>query len=313
MSDVTNPGLVNVANQAFKPALGVDSLAVPDNSDVLVPVADQGQPPAENGVDSAVFPTPTESLVIKQVAIPVSQDFGIVPGVAPLFLSFPVDNLKNNVANQNLTAGNPGEYTVAGPDLSIQTNQTSDTKKTFVVSSVRDADTLLPIVSPGANTTRYLLKVVPADLGSFGVTMLNRQIVFDDNIVTTQNEGATRIITGCGSNFIVIDCNNPDDVVVPSLATPQIGDTFTLDIQRRNSEVISRSTGIFQDITILPPPLVNQPTGLPNENFQGTTDVSTGPQPGSPVIASGVSVPASIDVNVSEQDAVIGLPVNVFP
>ena len=201
---------------------------------------------------------------------------------------------------------------MAGPDLSIQTNQTTDTKKTFVVSSVRDADTGLTILFPETNTTRYLLKVVPADLASFGVTMLNRQIVFNDNIPTTANEGASRIITGCGSNFIVIDRNDPNDMVVPSLATPQIGDAFTLDVQRQNSEVISRSTGVFQDVTILPPPLVNQPTGFPNENFQGTTEVSTGPQPGSPVIASGVNVPASIDVNVSEQDAVIGLPINVY-
>lgn len=306
MSDVTNPGLVNVANQAFNPALGVDSLAIPENSDVLVPVADQEQSPAENGVDSAVFPTPAESDVAEQAALPISQDFGIAPGVAPLFLPFPTDNLKNNVANQNLTSGNPGEYTVAGPDLSIQTNQTGDTKKTFVVSSVRDADTLL---APTINTTRYILRVVPADLGSFGVTMLNRQIVFTDGF----NKRAVRLITGCGSNFIVINRNNPNDPIVPSLSTPQIGDAFTLDVQRQNSEVISRSTGVFQDVTILPSPLVNQPTGLPNENFQGTTEVSTGPQPGSPVIASGVRVPASIDVNVSEQDAVIGLPVNVFP
>ena len=306
MSDVTDSGLVNVANQAFKPTLGVDSLAIPENSNVLVPVADQEQSPAVNGVDSEVFPTPSESDVAEQTAIPVSQDFGIPPGVAPLFLPFPIDNLKNNVANQNLTAGNPGEYTVAGPDLSIQTNQTSDTKKTFVISSVRDADTNL---TPSVATTRYLLKVVPADLSSLGVTMLNRQIVFTDG----PNEDASRIITGYGSNFIVIDRNDPDDSVTPSLATPQIGNAFTIDVQRQNSEVISRSTGTFQDVTILPPPLVNQPTGLPNENFQGTTDVSTGTQPGNPVIASGVSVPASINVNVSEQDAVIGLPVNVFP
>ena len=47
--DVTNPGLVNVADQAYgNPSTAVQSLAIPEDSDVLTPVADEGYPRAED-------------------------------------------------------------------------------------------------------------------------------------------------------------------------------------------------------------------------------------------------------------------------
>jgi hypothetical protein len=46
MGTSTNPGLVSVADQAFKPDLEVGSLAVPLDDGVLVPVAGQNLAPA---------------------------------------------------------------------------------------------------------------------------------------------------------------------------------------------------------------------------------------------------------------------------
>ena len=63
MSDITNPGLVNVADQAFKPDLKVDSLAIPLDDDVLVPVANQDIDPVTGNPLSVAFPTPAESIV----------------------------------------------------------------------------------------------------------------------------------------------------------------------------------------------------------------------------------------------------------
>jgi hypothetical protein len=307
--DVTNPGLVNVADQAFRPALpGVNSLAIPLDDDVLVPIADQAEPPAENDA-TAVLPVAAESIVAGQTSVPASQDFAEVPGVAPHFLPFPTDNLANNVANQNLTSGTIAEFIVAGPDISIQTNPAPETKKTYTVASVRDADTG---GIANVNTTRFRLGITPNDLASFGLSMLGRQIVFDDNIFTVNNEGAARLITSI-NNIIVIDRSDPNDQTVPVMDVPQVGDTFALDVQRQGSEVVTKDTNANQDVVILPPPLVNEPTGIANFNSQGTVDVSVGPQSGEPIISSGVRVPTAITVNIADQEAVIGLPVNVFP
>jgi hypothetical protein len=142
--------------------------------------------------------------------------------------------------------------------------------------------------------------------------MLGRQIVFDDNIFTVNNEGAARLITSI-NNIIVIDRSDPNDQTVPVMDVPQVGDTFALDVQRQGSEVVTKDTNANQDVVILPPPLVNEPTGIANFNSQGTVDVSVGPQSGEPIISSGVRVPTAITVNIADQEAVIGLPVNVFP
>ena len=620
--DVTNPGLVNVADQAFPPDLRTNSLAIPLDDDILVPVADQGEPRAENDVTSSTFPIPAEEIVARQSTLPVSQDFGEVPGVAPAFLPFPQNKIVNTLENQSIVRGIPNEYTVAGPDESIQTNVSADTIKRFAVTQVLDADTGLPITipvpatsgtfmavqdtfpgivtfvsstpippaltnglvvsiagipspglydglyvvsnvqslgpgnfdvaviniattgttigslallpgnisgsnwinitgstvpayngihrvsnlidlqytytsvantdppgtevifttsahllglsqgqlvylsgsygwavvsnvvsisgsiisaadsafNPGVQTTftsvsalpgalqagqrisitgtggvppigydgiwkvlnvtgntfdittaytnplpgscswdvfnfnivgtlgsaigtchartfdidvvnagtasgvwnvfsfdvtatyvgddagtwtytppqpvltsRYKLVVTPADLNTFGVSILGRQILFDDVILTAANEGAARIIAMYGGNYIVINRDDPADQSVPILASPQITDTFTLDVQRQGAEPIFRGTGQTADVTISPLPAVNLPTGFPSENFQGNVDVTVGPQPGEPVITSGVRVPTAINVNVADQDAVIGLPANVFP
>lgn len=238
---------VNVADQAFKPDLKVDSLAIPLDDDVLVPVADQSIAPVTGNPLAVTFPTPAEVIVGAQAPASPSQDFSQALGVPPLFLPFPPAKTDPNIQAQSVTAGNPAEFTVAGPDISIQTNVTSATVQGFTVTGVLDADTGL---APASTTTRYKLIVTPASLASFGISMLGRQIVFDDSIVTVANEGASRLITGYASNWIVIDRSDPADVFVPVLADPQIGDTFTLDSQREASEVVSATSAASVNVNI---------------------------------------------------------------
>ena len=70
--DVTNPGLVNVADQAYgNPSTTVQSLAIPEDSDVLTPVADEGYPRADNVTSTkdgngSAGPTPTTTNPINQ-------------------------------------------------------------------------------------------------------------------------------------------------------------------------------------------------------------------------------------------------------
>jgi hypothetical protein len=46
---------------------------------------------------------------------------------------------------------------------------------------------------------------------------------------------------------------------------------------------------------------------------KGPIEISTGPQPGKPIITGGVQVPTATTVNVADQATSVGLPVNVYP
>ena len=239
---------INVADETYgNPPLGADSMAIPLNNGVLVPVADQSIDPVTGNPLAVTCPTPAEAIVGEQAPGSPSQDFAEVPGVPPLFLPFPPAKTDPNIQGQSVTAGNPAEFTVAGSDLSIQTNQTSATVQDYTIVAVLDAGTGL---APASTTTSYKLIVTPASLASFGISMLGRQIVFDDSILTVANEGASRIVTGYGSNWIAIDRSDAADIYVPTLVNPQPGDTFTLDTQREASEVVSSISAASVDVNV---------------------------------------------------------------
>jgi len=160
-----NPGVVNVADQAFKPDLRVDSLAVPLDDDVLVPVADQEIAPVTGNPLATTFPTPAEAIVGEQAPGSPSQDFSQVPGVPPLYLPFPPSKADPNVQGQSVTAGNPAEFTVAGPDISIQTNATPATVEDYTITAVLDADTGGPPTTTTAQVNGSFTDVKPGATG----------------------------------------------------------------------------------------------------------------------------------------------------
>lgn len=173
---------------------------------------------------------------------------------------------------------------------------------------------------PSTPTTRYKLFVSPQDLLSFGLSMLGREIVFSDTTLTVLNQGASRFIGFFGNNYVVINKNESTDQFVPVRDDPVPGDVFSLNVQRQGGEVTTETTGHFQDITISPIPLAspissptaNADTGVQHSTGQSTNAVSTGPQPGTPTITSGVQVPTAINVNVADQATSVGLPANVY-
>ena len=146
--DVTNPGLINVADQTYgNPSTSVASLAIPEDSDALVPVADGGYPRAEDAAPG--LPIPASSNVIQQPPASPSQSFGQLPGVAPLFAPFPQEGISNTVDNQ-LSSQNevqPAEFEVIGVGNTIATNQTPETARRYTVTAVRDANGG-PVVDP---------------------------------------------------------------------------------------------------------------------------------------------------------------------
>lgn len=161
-------------------------------------------------------------------------------------------------------------------------------------------------------TTRLKLFVAPADLQSFGISLLGRVLTFDSNILTAADRKATRPITYFAQNYVIINVNEPDDTVIPALAIPQPGDTFFIYIQRENSEAFSDTNAASEDVTIFPSPHVNVPNAPQGLASMGNVDVSVGPQPNQPIITSGVQVPTAINVNVADQATSVGIPMNVY-
>ena len=150
----------------------------------------------------------------------------------------------------------PGQWSCYAIDINVPNTGTASgswTAYTFDIpysgSAVTAAGTWQFNPPQVAQTTRYRLFVAPTDLASFGISMLGRQIVFDDVILTVANEGAARLITGYAWNWIVINRNDPDDLVA-NLSNPQVGDIFSLDTQRQASEVVTSAGSAAVDVNV---------------------------------------------------------------
>ena len=161
-------------------------------------------------------------------------------------------------------------------------------------------------------TTRYRLGLLPADLDSFGVSLQDREVVFADPTLTAADSGASRLIQFATRSWIVVGKYDPEDDV-PTLTTPQPGDQLTLYVQREGSETFVEQLGQVVDAnpSLLPAAAAPAPQAT-NFAEQGTSYVSTGPQPGAPVLTSGVQVPTAVTVQVADQATSVGLPANVF-
>jgi len=318
--DVTNPGLVSVESETYgNPSPNGGTVEdVPLETDDLVAAADEGYPKPRNDVQSRVFPTFGNLLVDE---LPVLAPSSSTP--APRAAEFDVDS---QVIGQGTwvwvdpadhakgkTFVEPSDFTVVGPAESFQTNLVEDEIVTVTVTIVLDADNLPHPPSP--STTRYYLVTSPPRLTSYPVSLLGRQITFSDDTLTAADQGASRSIQNYGSSFVVI---NRDDTTVnngdvPTLTTPQSGDTFEVAVNRQGSEQVNTEGGTV-DVFISPPPPNFVPAAAPPAAATVDADVSTGPQPGEVVITSGVAVPTAINVNVPDQPPSVGpgLPSEIY-
>ena len=306
--DVTNPGLTNVANQVYgNPSPnGGSALLIPEELDTLAKAAAQAYPPPGNGVSATTFPTPAQVIVTGNPGVPVTLSSKV-----PFATEVIVNEQSSQIGIQ------PDEFLVVGPNQSVQTNNSKDTTTLCTITGVYDADSLYNAANGG--TIRYLLTVAPPSLTSYPISVLGRQITFADDTTTAADQGANRIITGFGGNYVVIDQSDSDltdDGGVPTLTPPVIGDTFWLNVQREGSQQVNFDTGITVDVTIQPAPPVNVPLPdqalLVQDGFNGGVNNSTGAQPNTPIITSGVQVPTAINVEVSKQATTAGLPTNVY-
>lgn len=151
--DVTNPGLVNVADQSVgRPDTSVPALSVPYESDAVVAAADAAQPAALLAT-VRVFPTPAVHDAGDAQLPAASQDFGQVPGVAPRYAPFPPASNPVSPDDQYVPQAGTSEFTVAGPRTSIQTNQNPESGHDYSVTSVLDADTGGVVTEPATSVS----------------------------------------------------------------------------------------------------------------------------------------------------------------
>jgi len=295
--NVTNPGLVNVANQSYDSPLGVDALLYP--TPVTTEVANDAELRPTNDVGSETFPTPTENLVSDDVNVGASQDFGVPVAV----------ETEVNVMAQSLVSPNVASFLVVGPNETVQTNTTAETEAGFTVTAVQDADTN---GVPSGTTTRYRLFITPATLTAYPFSFIGREMMFNEDTTTPNDRGAVRNITGYANNYIVINKVDTSDTDVPSLTNPDIGDTFIVDTERNGPEVLSFELNPAIDVTILPGAVPQDPVSNNVFSSSGSTNITTGAQPGFPVMTSGEAAPTAINVEIANQSTTVGLPVNVY-
>ena len=313
--DVTNPGLVAVANETYgnPDPNGGRAFAIPRELDALIAAAGYGYPPpADAGAEASVFPTPEQ-------VFPDEEPVFVPPPRVDFPPPFPnVDVSAQSIGQgsmQPVDPGNPAagyafvepaDFIVVGPADSFQTNAIDETQTSATITAVLDADNLPHAAD--ASTTRYYLVLGPPDLTSYPVSLLGRQIIFADDTLTAADAGASRFIQSYGRNFMVINRDDPLNPDFPTLTLPAAGDVIQFDVNRQGSEQVNTSGGTT-DVFIAPPPPVNVPNVVPTFGSLGNVAITTG---AAPIITSGQIVPTSRFVSVPDECQVVGLPKNVF-
>jgi hypothetical protein len=182
IEDVTDPGLINVEDQAYPAVLGVNFTPLPANFGELLSASLFAPNPAL-GVPSTLVPTPSSVQVANQP--PPFIPFGGVPEP---------EAIEVDVAQQSPPGVDVDEFVVTELDQNIQTNETPESIVDFTVTSAVDAETFGPVTS----TTKLVRTTVTPALSPFGVTFLLKEGNFFRPALTVTgatNPGPPIIIT----------------------------------------------------------------------------------------------------------------------
>lgn len=296
-SDSNNPGLVEVANQAYPAVLNsgvVDVVPRDFNPDASLGSGYAALPPPGAGASSFPFPTPLDVSVISQVLqqAPVSG----VPFQFPRLVNINSQNLVDGRALAEFTVTEVGSFQTNAPELDADI-------KTFLLTNVYDAD-VRPFAGPISTTTRLLLRFTPASLNTFGIGLLGREIEFIDGPA----DGFTRSIESYGPASVIINVADTLDTIQFS-SFPVAGNHFTLDVKRNGSEPVfdNKSTpleiNVFSNTPLENPTVVFAPTKPDQGNFFAGDGVII------PFVGSGLRVPPLLGTfEIAGQNLTIGLP-----
>jgi hypothetical protein len=226
-------------------------------------------------VDAFVIPDPPPLLPV--LAAAQGAPFSMSP--ANLVPNAP------NITPETFPSINPSFITVSPTGINYET-QPNKAVRTYTIASVVDARTLLP---PTATTESLLITFVAGlPLQTYGLDLMNRILTFTSGLwLIPAAPFPERLITQVVGALTLAVPNTSIDgqsaFTWPG-GGPAAGNTVTFDTARTNSE------NIFGP---------------------GSGDLVTVPGPAPFLDTKGVLVPAPFDVNVSEQETVNGIPIEV--
>jgi hypothetical protein len=173
--------------------------------------------------------------------------------------------------------------------------------KYYTIVSVVDNETNLP-ASPSSANLRIVI-TGNALLSSYGFTFANRVLYFVSPPQTIPPTVPERVISVfgdvSGNSVVIVPNHDADDNALMSLPFPPApGNTVAVDTARIESEVVFQQTGIIQNIV---PSTIPH---FPSEQVLGPLI----PEPGEVDTLIAVQ-----DVDVGNQETVVGTPASYFP
>jgi hypothetical protein len=288
---VTNPGVVNVADEAYPfPPGGSQGLPVPSSVSVAagafpaVPGGSQGLPvPSFTEVETVPFKPPSFSLGAATPATPTTD-----------------------VGTQSLAKPNPDEWLVTESG-NFKTNNTADDLQSFVQLSIVTIDSGLP------TEMFQIFFTAPVNLFSFGLDLTGMIAFFPTSAKPKSPENVpSRPIINYSTNWILVANVDQFGNALDAITAPTNGGTVQIAISREGPDVIVQGVNTPTNVTIAPAPPVAQTVpaqGLPSlGNLQANDGVVV------PFVGSGVQLPPLLGTFEVENQVPIGtgLPANVF-
>jgi hypothetical protein len=219
--DVKNPGIVNVAMQAFAPNLAVDAF---------------------------VFPTPplNPTLAAAQ-GVPFSMSLAdLIPTVGP------------TITPETFPSINPSFVTVSPTGNNYET-QPNKAIRTYTIASVVDARTLL--APDAATQSLLITFVAGLPLQTYGLDLANRLLTFLTGAWIPANTPYPErlIVQVVGALSLTVPNASPDgqSAFTWPVGGPTAGDTVMFDTARTNSENIFGPGGGDLITVPAPPPFID--------------------------------------------------------
>jgi hypothetical protein len=307
--DSTDPGLINVADQAY-PAVPPTQQGLPTPKNFLG--SDFAPPPLPSL--SLGDPTPALALVANVAGIPAPFSLGTATPAVPSV----------DVGAQNLVSLPVTEWLIS-PSGNFQTNNTPSDEASFTISAVVAFDV-------GLSTERYQIFLgAKTNLFLFGLDLTESLAMFTDNLSqqlpipagpprATGVVNPTRPIVTFDTNSILVYAIDQFGFMLGGtfaapfspLSQPTAGQHVQINILRDGPSVLNDTNLPVANVVVAPTPIAAATVVANPLGFQGNIAALDGVV--KPFVGSGVPAPPFIGTFEVENQTNLGqgLPANVF-